>query len=62
MYRVGDGAELTLRACEGLGFVGEDRSAAVNLEDWYAILKSRSVCAWGECYVKKSDRFATSDR
>jgi hypothetical protein len=65
MYRVGDGAELTKRACEGLGLVGEDGrggAAAVDLEDWYAILKSRSVCAWGECYVKKADRLATSDR
>lgn len=62
MYRVGDGAELTRRACEGLGFIGEDRGVAVDLDDWYAILKSRSVCAWGECYVKRTDRFATSDR
>jgi hypothetical protein len=60
-YRVGDGAELTQRACQGLG-MGDDEGKAVDLEDFYSILKSRSVCAWGECYVKKTDKMATSDR
>lgn len=60
-YRVGDGAELTRRACEGFGkSVGEEDGVA--LQDFYAILKSRSVCAWGECYVKKTDVMSTSDR
>jgi len=66
MYRVGDGAELTRRACEGLNLIidGKDKSnnSSIALEDFYAILKSRSVCAWGECYIKKKDRMATSDR
>ena len=71
-YRVGNGAELTKRACESLNLIdGENKSdrsdsskmgETVALEDFYAILKSRSVCAWGECYVKKKDRMATSDR
>jgi hypothetical protein len=71
-YRVGNGAELTRRACEGLDLMdgkdtnddvaAEHESARVALDDFYAILKSRSVCAWGECYVKKTDRMATSDR
>lgn len=60
-YRVGDGAELTQRACEGLG-MGNDEGKAVDLEDFYSVLKSRSVCAWGECYVLKTDKMATSDR
>ena len=58
-YRVGDGAELTRLACKGLE---KDNKDVVALDDFYAILKSRSVCAWGECYVKKTDRMATSDR
>lgn len=71
-YRVGNGAELTKRACESLNLIdGENKSdrsdsskmgETVALEDFYAILKSRSVCAWGECYIKKKDRMATSDR
>ena len=71
-YCVGNGAELTKRACESLNLTDgenkDDRSDSskmgeiVALEDFYAILKSRSVCAWGECYVKKKDRMATSDR
>ena len=67
-YRVGNGAELTQRACEGLNILDRDGensgsgSKAVYLKDFYAILKSRSVCAWGECYVKKTDKMATSDR
>ena len=67
-YRVGNGAELTRRACEGLNMIdgeindGDKASRAINLKDFYAILKSRSVCAWGECYVKKTDKMATSDR
>jgi len=72
-YRVGDGAELTKRAREGM--MGKTKNVkeaederqdiggdAISLEDFYAVLKSRSVCAWGECYVKKNDRMATSDR
>lgn len=72
-YRVGDGAELTKRAREGMMGKKNDAKGAedqgkdvggdvVRLEDFYGILKSRSVCAWGECYGKKNDRMATSDR
>ena len=67
-FRVGTGAELTKRAREGFG--GKKGSAGVtaepegpvSLEDFHAILKSRTVCAWGECYNKKSSRMGTSDR
>ncbi|KAL3783742.1 hypothetical protein HJC23_004861 [Cyclotella cryptica] len=70
-YRVGDGTELTKRAREAMAGKNKNakeaddegsRSDSVVLEDFYAILKSRSVCAWGECYVKKNDRMTTSDR
>mmetsp|Transcript_23645 Transcript_23645/g.50609 ORF Transcript_23645/g.50609 Transcript_23645/m.50609 type:complete len:413 (-) Transcript_23645:70-1308(-) len=67
-YRVGTGDELTRRAREGYGGkkgnagVTSDAEGPVSLEDFHAILKSRTVCAWGECYVKKEGRVSTSDR
>lgn len=67
-FRVGTGSELTRRAREGYGGkkgspgVTRDPDGAVTLEDFHAILKSRTVCAWGECYIKKSSRTSTSDR
>lgn len=67
-YRVGTGDELTKRAREGYGGkkgsvgVTAEKEGPVSLEEFHAILKSRTVCAWGECYVKKSSRTATSDR
>jgi len=67
-FRVGTGSELTRRAREGYGGkkgspgVTRDSDGAVTLEDFHAILKSRTVCAWGECYIKKSSRTSTSDR
>jgi len=67
-FRVGTGSELTRRAREGYGGkkgsvgVTRDPDGAVTLEDFHAILKSRTVCAWGECYIKKSSKTSTSDR
>lgn len=67
-YRVGTGDELVKRAREGYGGkkgsvgVTEDKDGPVSLEDFHAILKSRTVCAWGECYVKKVGKTTTSDR
>lgn len=67
-YRVGDGAELTKRAREGYGGkkgnegVTREKEGDVSLDEFYAILKSRTVCAWGECYVKKKGAMTTSDR
>jgi len=67
-FRVGTGDELTMRAREGFGGkkgsagVTKDVDGPVSLEDFHAILKSRAVCAWGECYVKKIGRTSTSDR
>jgi len=63
-FRVGTGAELTKRAREGFGGkkgsagVTSEPEGPVSLEDFHAILKSRTVCAWGECYNKKSSRMA----
>lgn len=67
-FRVGTGSELTRRAREGYGGkkgsqgVTKEGDGPVTLEDFHAILKSRTVCAWGECYIKKSSRTSTSDR
>ena len=67
-YRVGTGDELVKRAREGYGGkkgkagVTAESDGPVTVEDVHAILKSRTVCAWGECYVKKTSRAATSDR
>ena len=67
-FRVGTGSELTRRAREGYGGkkgsqgVTKEADGPVTLEDFHAILKSRTVCAWGECYIKKSSRTSTSDR
>ena len=67
-FRVGTGDELTKRAREGHGGkkgsegVTKEKEGPVSLEDFHAILKSRTVCAWGECYVKKTGRTSTSDR
>jgi len=67
-FRVGTGSELAQRAREGYGGkkgsqgVTRDGDGPVTLEDFHAILKSRTVCAWGECYIKKSSRTSTSDR
>ena len=67
-YRVGTGVELTKRARGGFGGkkgsagVTKDEGGPVTLDDFHAILKSRAVCAWGECYVKKRGRTASSDR
>lgn len=67
-FRVGTGDELTMRARGGFGGkkgsagVTKDVDGPVSLEDFRAILKSRAVCAWGECYVKKLGRTSTSDR
>ena len=67
-FRVGTGQELTQRARQGYGGkkgsqgVTKDASGPVTVEDFHAILKSRTVCAWGECYIKKSSRISTSDR
>lgn len=68
-FRVGTGSELTKRAREGYG--GKKGNAGVtregvegvcSLEDFHAILNSKTVCAWGECYVKKAGRASSSDR
>ncbi len=67
-FRVGTGAELTQRARGGYGGkkghpgVTKEVDGPVTLEDFHAILKSRTVCAWGECYIKTSSRTSTSDR
>lgn len=67
-YRVGTGDELTRRAREGYGGkkgsagVTREKEGPVTLDEFYAVLKSRTVCAWGECYVKKTNVRATSDR
>lgn len=67
-FRVGTGEELTQRAREGYGGkkgsagVTNERDGPVSLEDFHSILKSGTVCAWGECHVKKAGRTATSDR
>lgn len=67
-YRVGTGDELTTRAREGHGGkkgspgVTREGEGPVTLDDFHAILNSRAVCAWGECYVKKGGRTSTSDR
>lgn len=67
-YRVGTGDDLTKRAREGFGGkkgsagVTREKEGPVSLEEFHAILKSRTVCAWGECYVKKTGSTSTSDR
>ena len=67
-FRVGTGEELTMRARQGFGGkkgsagVTKEVDGPVTLDDFHAILKSRAVCAWGECYVKKRGRTSTSDR
>lgn len=67
-FRVGTGAELTERARKGFGGkkgsegVTREGEGPVSLEEFHAILKSRAVGAWGECYVKKAGVMATSDR
>lgn len=67
-FRVGTGDELTRRARGGYGGkkghagVTRDVEGPVTLEDFHAILNSKAVCAWGECYVKKTGRTASSDR
>jgi hypothetical protein len=70
-YRVGTGDELVTRARIGYGggkkgsSVGitpeNNKDGPITLEEFHAILKSHSVCAWGECYIKKTGRMATSD-
>jgi len=67
-FRVGTGDELTQRARGGYGGkkgspgVTRESEGPVSLEEFHAILKSKTVCAWGECYVKKAGRTSTSDR
>lgn len=67
-FRVGTGEELIKRARQGFGGkkgsagVTKEVDGPVTLDDFHAILKSRAVCAWGECYVKKRGRTSTSDR
>jgi hypothetical protein len=67
-FRVGTGSELTRRAREGYGGkkgspgVTKEVDGPVTLEDFHAILKSRTVCAWGECFIKTTSRTSTSDR
>jgi len=67
-FRVGTGDELTQRARAGYGMkkgsagVTSKREGPVSLAEFHSILKSGTVCAWGECYVKKPGRTATSDR
>jgi hypothetical protein len=68
-YRVGTGDELVTRARKGYGgkkgSVGvtpeNNKDGPITLEEFHAILKSHTVCAWGECYIKKTGRMATSD-
>jgi len=68
-FRVGTGPELTKRAREGYGgkkgnpgVTREGVEGPCSLEDFHAILNSKTVCAWGECYVKKAGRASSSDR
>jgi hypothetical protein len=67
-YRVGSGDELVRRARGGYGDkkgsagVTREAEGRVTLEEFHALLSSRTVCAWGECYVKKTGETATSDR
>jgi hypothetical protein len=67
-FRVGSGDELVRRARGGYGGkkgtagVTREAEGRVTLEEFHAILRSRTVCAWGECYVKKTGETATSDR
>lgn len=67
-YRVGSGHELADRARRGYGGkkgspgVTLEPEGDVTLEDFCAMLTSRTVCAWGECYVKRRGRMVTSDR
>ena len=67
-YRVGTGDELVARARNGyggkkgsVGVTAENKDGPITLEEFHAILKSHTVCAWGECYIKKTGRMATSD-
>ena len=66
-FRVGTGKELIRRAREGYGGkkgqpgVTREVEGPITMEDFHAILKSRTVCAWGECYIKKTSRTSTSD-
>lgn len=66
-FRVGTGKELIRRAREGYGGkkgqpgVTREVDGPITMEDFHAILKSRTVCAWGECYIKKTSRTSTSD-
>jgi len=67
-YRVGTGDELVARARNGyggkkgsVGVTAENKDGPITLEEFHAILKSHTVCAWGECYIKKTGRIATSD-
>jgi hypothetical protein len=66
-FRVGTGKELIRRAREGYGGkkgqagVTREVEGPITMEDFHAILKSRTVCAWGECYIKKNSRTSTSD-
>ena len=67
-YRVGTGDEDLTRRARG-GYGGKKGSAGVTScaegpltqDDFHAILNSRTVCAWGECFIKKSGRTSTSD-
>eukprot|EP00571_Detonula_confervacea_P002232 CAMPEP_0172329554 /NCGR_PEP_ID=MMETSP1058-20130122/60946_1 /TAXON_ID=83371 /ORGANISM="Detonula confervacea, Strain CCMP 353" /LENGTH=353 /DNA_ID=CAMNT_0013046735 /DNA_START=284 /DNA_END=1345 /DNA_ORIENTATION=- len=67
-FRVGTGDELVKRAREGYGGkkgsegVTRESEGPVSLEEFHAILKSKTVCAWGECYVKKTGMTSTSDK
>ena len=67
-YRVGTGDEdLTRRARGGYGGkkgshgVTSSAEGPLTQDDFHAILNSRTVCAWGECFIKKSGRTSTSD-
>ncbi len=67
-FCVGSGDELVERARGGYGgkkgSAGVTRKAEghVTLEEFHAILRSRTVCAWGECYMNKTGEMAASDR
>lgn len=67
-FRVGNGDDLAKRAREGYGGkkgsegVTRESEGPVSLEEFHAILKTKTVCAWGECYVKKTGMTSTSDR
>lgn len=67
-YRVGTGDEDLTRRARG-GYGGKKGSRGVTScaegpltqDDFHAILNSRTVCAWGECFIRKSGRTSTSD-